>query len=167
MQPPSCPPGPSGPSIPVAQPPPPTPVVVAVPVVAPSAPAVPTAVPMLQPGWPPMQPAPVTAPMWPGATPPRPQGASGVSIAGMVLGIIAMVTAFVPCLNLLGAVVGVIGLILSLCGLGSPKKGPAIAGLILSMGAVLITVLMYVLIGSIDDDSVFLADPDDTSFRTY
>lgn len=122
---------------------------------------------MPQPGWAPLPPAPVPMQAWPGAIPPQPPRASGISIAGMVLGIIAMVTAFVPCLNLLGAIVGMIGLILSLCGLGSPKKGPAIAGMILSFGAVLITVLMYVLIGSIDDEADYLADPDDTSFRTY
>lgn len=68
----------------------------------------------------------------------NPNAGKGMSIAGLVLGILAAVFSFVPCLGMWAIVPGIIGLILSIVGMkqagaaGAPK-GLAIGGLITSI----------------------------------
>ena len=64
-----------------------------------------------------------------GAPVPAPHGANGLAIAGLVVGIIALITAWVPFLGLGIAVVAVILSILGLRG-HKPLKGLAIGGLV-------------------------------------
>ncbi|MFY7668323.1 MAG: DUF4190 domain-containing protein [Crocinitomicaceae bacterium] len=54
-------------------------------------------------------------------------------LVGMILGILALVLSFVPCLGAFAIYPGIVGLIFSLLGLKSVKKGMAIAGLICSI----------------------------------
>ena len=76
--------------------------------------------------------------MPPQGSPPSPAatGGNGVAVAGMVLGIIAILTS---CLPIVGLACGVVGLILSCIGMkkaaavGGAGKGMAIAGLVCSI----------------------------------
>lgn len=74
---------------------------------------------------------------------------SGLAVAGLVLGIIALFSAFVPLLNLLSfpfvllaIIFGAIGLIQTIKG-AKAGKGLAIAGLVLGVLALLVTAAMY------------------------
>lgn len=70
--------------------------------------------------------------------------AKGLSIAGLVLGIIAVIFDFIPGFNLIGWICGILGIILSAVALSQAKKAGvqknsmAVAGLILSIVAVAI-----------------------------
>jgi len=70
-------------------------------------------------------------------------GSNGLAIAGMVLGIVGFVLAFIPCAGwLLAIVMGITGAVLSGIGLASANKlqsgkGMAIAGLVLSILAII------------------------------
>lgn len=70
--------------------------------------------------------------------------AKGLSITGLVLGIVAVVFDFVPGFNLIGWICGILGIILSAVAISQIKKGGtqknsmAVAGLILSIVAVAI-----------------------------
>ncbi|MBA2610631.1 MAG: hypothetical protein H0U95_01580 [Bacteroidetes bacterium] len=69
-------------------------------------------------------------------TPAPTSGGKGLGIAGLVLGILAAIISFVPCLGVWAILPGVIGLILSAISMkqaGSGPKGMAIAGLICSI----------------------------------
>lgn len=74
---------------------------------------------------------------------------SGLAVTGLVLGIIALFSAFVPLLNLLSfpfvllaIIFGAIGLFQTVKG-AKAGKGIAIAGLVLGILALLVTVVMY------------------------
>lgn len=74
---------------------------------------------------------------------------SGLAVTGLVLGIIAVFSAFVPLLNLLSfpfvllaIIFGAIGLFQTIKGTKA-GKGLAIAGLVLGVLALLVTVAMY------------------------
>ena len=54
-------------------------------------------------------------------------------LVGMILGILALVLSFVPCLGAFAIYPGIVGLIFSVLGLKNVKKGMAIAGLICSI----------------------------------
>lgn len=56
-----------------------------------------------------------------------------LGLVGLILGIIAAVIAWIPCLGVYAFFPGVVGLILSAIGLRHVKKGIAIAGLICSV----------------------------------
>ena len=56
-----------------------------------------------------------------------------LGLVGLILGIIAAVVSFVPCLGVYAIVPGLVGIILSSIGLKHVKKGMAIAGLICSL----------------------------------
>lgn len=68
----------------------------------------------------------------------NPNAGKGMGIAGLVLGILAAIFSFVPCLGMWAIVPGIIGLILSIIGMrqagaaGAPR-GMAIGGLITSI----------------------------------
>lgn len=77
---------------------------------------------------------------------------SGLGIAGMVIGIFALLLSCV----LIGGVLGIVGLILSIIALtqGYEKNGMAITGLILNALAIIITIIMFI---------VALSNPSTTS----
>jgi len=71
-------------------------------------------------------------------TPGNPNAGKGMGIAGLVLGIIAAIFSFVPCLGMWAIVPGIVGVILSAlamkqAGAAGAPKGMAIGGLITSI----------------------------------
>ena len=56
-----------------------------------------------------------------------------LGLVGLILGIIAAVVAWVPCLGVYAFFPGIVGVVLSAIGLKHVKKGIAIAGLICSL----------------------------------
>ncbi|MBA3665559.1 MAG: SdpI family protein [Bacteroidetes bacterium] len=77
-------------------------------------------------------------------TPPsNPNAGKGMGIAGMILGIVAIIVSFVPCFGWWAVVLAVVGLILSAVSMSQAQKagaskGMAIAGLICSIIAIII-----------------------------
>ena len=74
-----------------------------------------------------------------------------MAVAGMILGIVAIVLSFVPCINLISLLPAVVGLVLSILGLVKSKKtgsgrGMAIAGLVLCILALIWVPLFFFLI---------------------
>lgn len=75
-----------------------------------------------------------------------------MAVAGMVLGIVGFVLSFIPCLGwFLGVVLGILGAIFSGIGMANAAnthqgKGMAIAGLVLSILAILWIPLFWLLI---------------------
>ncbi|MCE3227120.1 MAG: hypothetical protein K0S32_1671 [Bacteroidetes bacterium] len=67
----------------------------------------------------------------------------GMGIAGMILGIVAIIVSFVPCFGWWAIVLAVVGLVLSVVSMSQAKKagaskGMAIAGMICSILAIII-----------------------------
>ena len=100
--------------------------------------------------------------------PPVRQG-NGLAVAGMVLGIIGVVFAFIPFLGvLLGIILGLLALVLGGVGLGRAKdpsrggRGQAITGVVLGIVALGIVFLQAVVIGEaaneLDDELQELQD---------
>jgi hypothetical protein len=56
-----------------------------------------------------------------------------MGLVGMILGILAVVISFVPCLGMYAMYPGIVGIIFSALGLRKVKKGMAIAGLVCSV----------------------------------
>lgn len=89
--------------------------------------------------------------------PPQPKGSNGLAIAGLVLGLLGLLTCWAPVLNVLSIVLGVIGVVLSGIGLAKSKqanagKGLSIAGIVLGALAIIFAVLINVaLVSSIQD----------------
>lgn len=86
---------------------------------------------------------------------------NGLSIGGMVVGIIALLVSFVPCIGMLGGVLALVGLILSLIGYRSAKdaNGPttmAIVGMVLSVLAIIAALAWGALIAKASGD---IAEP--------
>ena len=74
---------------------------------------------------------------------------NGLAIAGMVLAICAVVLAWLPVVNF---VCWILGLIFSAVGLknanrGAPYRGMAIAGLAISLAGIVLIIILVVLIG--------------------
>ena len=74
---------------------------------------------------------------------------NGLAIAGMVLAICAVVLSWLPGFNF---VCWILGLIFSAIGLknanrGAPHRGMAIAGLVISLAGIVLTIILVVLIG--------------------
>jgi len=111
-----------------------------------SAPAQPAAAPQTQPVYaPPMQ---AQQYQYQGGVP-QPKATSGLAIAALVLGIVGLVLSFIPIINNVAFFIGVIGAILGVIAIvktgdTAVKKGRgmAITGLILSVLAVVITLLI-------------------------
>lgn len=86
-------------------------------------------------------------------TTPTPAGnnGKGLGIAGMILGILAIIVSFVPCFGWWAIVLAVVGVILSAISMSQAKKtgtpkGMAIAGLICSILAIIIgTIWIFVI----------------------
>lgn len=75
-------------------------------------------------------------------------GTSGLAIAGLVIGIIALLGAWIPLLNVGSAFIAVIGLVLSIIGLVKVRKqvsgkGMAIAATVLNIVALVVVIAMY------------------------
>ena len=61
-----------------------------------------------------------------------------MGVASLVIGIVAVVLSFIPCVNWFAFVPAIVGLILGACGLSSAKKqnqptGKAVAGIVLNI----------------------------------
>jgi len=97
---------------------------------------------------PPVPPVPPVAPVKPG------RGANGLGIAGFVISIIAIIFSWIPVLNVAAMVLGAPALILPFVGLivgicSRKRLGLAITGLILSIFAIVIGILVVVGIASL------------------
>ena len=91
---------------------------------------------------------------------PAPTGTSGMGIASLVLGILAILTSFLPIINngsfflaLLGLVFGVVGLVAASKGKKS-GKGISIAGIVLNVLSVIIVLATQSLYGAAIDQAV-------------
>ncbi len=75
-------------------------------------------------------------------------GASkGLTIAGLVLGIVAIIFAFIPGIGWLGWICGIVGIVLSAISISASKKageknGMAVAGLVLSILSIAIGIIL-------------------------
>ena len=78
-----------------------------------------------------------------------------MDVASLVLGIVSMVMGFIPCCNYLTFITAPIGLGLGIAGLvqknkaGEADKGKAIAGIILSVIAIIIPIVVIILAGGL------------------
>ena len=76
---------------------------------------------------------------------PTPQKKSGLGIAALVLGIIAIVGSWIPILNNISFLIAIIGLILGIVGIFSIRKGK-VGGKGLTIAAVVINVIAIVIV---------------------
>ena len=84
------------------------------------------------------------------ATSPQPQGqgTSGLAIASLVLGVLAVLASFVPVINNGAFIIAIIGFVLALVGRSQIKKngkdgsGIAIAGIVLNIIAIIVTLMV-------------------------
>ena len=100
----------------------------------------------------------------PGGGFPQQQGHPGIAIAGFIVGLIGLLTFWVP---YLGAVLSIVGLILSILGMRAANernapKGFAIAGLVCSIIGVLLGVFWTIVFSiAVDEADQALDDLDD------
>jgi len=88
---------------------------------------------------------------------------SGVSLAAMIVGIIAVVTFWIP---FWGFLIGAAALVLGIIGLAkhAPHKGWALAGTILGGAAVFLSILAFVFLVAL---SIYNSNNDNTSSDYY
>jgi hypothetical protein len=91
--------------------------------------------------------------------PPPVKGSNGLAVAGFVLGLLGLLSSWIPLLNILGIILGVIGVVLAGVGLAKSKKvnagkGLAIAGIILGALGVVIAVLINAVFVSAVDEAI-------------
>lgn len=93
----------------------------------------------------------------PGATPPA-NRANGLAITSLVLGIVAFVLAFIPAVNMFGAFVALVGLVLGIVAIFQKRasKPLAISGAAVSFVAGILSIIMIVVyaaafVGAIND----------------
>lgn len=103
-------------------------------------------------------PAQAPYPGHPGQYAPQPvKGSNGLATAGFVLGLLGLLTSWIPFLNIVGIVLGVLGVVLAGVGLAKSKKvnagkGLAIAGIILGSLAVIFAILINaVFVNAVDE----------------
>lgn len=102
----------------------------------------------------------------PSATAPvAPKGSNGLATAGFVLGLLAVLTCWIPLLNVVGIILGVLGAVLAAVGLakarrGAAGRGLAIAGIVLGVIAVLLAILVNVAFSKAVDDALDGNDAD-------
>lgn len=95
-----------------------------------------------------------------GQQPPAPvKGSNGLATAGFILGLLGLLTSWIPFLNIVGIILGVLGVILAGIGLAKSKrvnagKGLAIAGIILGALAVIFAVLINAVFVSAVDEAL-------------
>lgn len=93
-----------------------------------------------------------------GPVPPTvPSRSNGLAIAGFVLGLLALLGSWIPFVNILAIVLGVVGLVLAIIGLSTSKrkgsgKGLAIAGLVMSLLGILFAIVVNVAVVDAVDD---------------
>jgi hypothetical protein len=75
-----------------------------------------------------------------------------LGLIGMILGILALVISFVPCLGVYAVVPGVTGIIFSIIGLKKINKGMAIAGLICSLLGTGVASYQYYVLSQVAND---------------
>ena len=96
----------------------------------------------------------------PGQQPPAPvKGSNGLATAGFVLGLLGLLGSWIPVLNIVGIILGVLGVVLAGVGLAKSKKvnagkGLAIAGIVLGVLAVIFAVLINAVFVSAVDEAV-------------
>lgn len=100
-----------------------------------------------------------------GATITAPKGSNGFATAGFVLGLLGLLACWIPILNILGIMLGILGVVLAAVGLAKSKgvgtgKGLAIAGIALGVLAVLMAVLVNVAFSEAVDDALDDNDAD-------
>lgn len=71
---------------------------------------------------------------------PEPAGKSGLAIAGLVLGIVAVATSFMPIINNASFFIGLVGLVLGIIGLVQTRKGTK-SGTGLSIAAIVLNIV--------------------------
>lgn len=91
--------------------------------------------------------------------PPPAKGSNGLATAGFVLGLLGLLSSWIPVLNIVGIILGVIGVVLAAIGLAKARKvnagkGLAIAGLVLGSLAVVFAVLINAVFVSAVDKAV-------------
>jgi hypothetical protein len=87
------------------------------------------------------------------------KGSNGLATAGFVLGLLGLLSSWIPVLNIVGIILAVIGVVLAAVGLAKSKKvnagkGLAIAGLVLGVLAVILAVLINAVFVSAVDKAV-------------
>lgn len=91
--------------------------------------------------------------------PAPPKGSNGLATAGFVLGLLGLLASWLPVLNVVGMILGVLGAVLAGVGLVKSKtvgagKGLAIAGLILGVLALVIAIIVNVAFVNAVDEAV-------------
>lgn len=96
---------------------------------------------------PPQQPMPQGYAPQPQTPPPAPEpsGKSGLAIAGLVLGIVAVATSFLPIINNASFFIGLVGLILGIIGLVQTRKGTK-SGTGLAVAATVLNVVACIVV---------------------
>lgn len=78
---------------------------------------------------------------------------SGLSLAGMVLGIVAICLCWIPLLNYISFILGILAVIFGIIGIVKKKsKGKAIAGLVLGLISIYMIYSMYWAVGKVVND---------------
>lgn len=75
-----------------------------------------------------------------------------MGLVGMILGILAVILSFVPCIGIYAIFPGVIGLIFSILGMKKVKKGMAIAGLVCSLIGTGVASWQYYVLNEVDKE---------------
>lgn len=95
----------------------------------------------------------------PSQQPPPVRGSNGLATAGFVLGLLGMLLSWIPVINIIGIILGVLGVVLAGVGLAKSKranagKGLAIAGIVLGGLAVLFAILVNAVFVSAVDEAI-------------
>lgn len=96
----------------------------------------------------------------------------GLGIAAMVLGIVGVVCAFIPAMNLVAFPVVVVGLVLGIVSVvmargGRGPKGFGIAGIACSAAALIITIIMYIILTAAAGVAAYYYVDNNMSALTY
>jgi hypothetical protein len=103
-----------------------------------------------------MQPPPPGAYPYPPPEPPQPpqQNGSGLAIASLVLGIIALLLSWIPIVNYVAVILGVVGLVLGIIGIFKSKRTMSIVGSALSLLAIIVSFIAFASFAKSVDDAV-------------
>jgi hypothetical protein len=100
-----------------------------------------------------MQPPSGAYPYPPLPQPPQQRG-SGLAIASLVLGILAVLLSWIPVVNVLALVVGVVGLVLGAIGIARSRRTMSIVGVVLSSLAVVVSIITLATFAQSVDEAV-------------
>ncbi|MCH7231045.1 DUF4190 domain-containing protein [Glycomyces sp. L485] len=92
------------------------------------------------------------------ASEPVPQRTNGHAVTALVLGILALVLAFIPLVNVVSFVLGPLAIIFGIVGLVAGRrrgtgKGMSIAGIVMGALALVIGIVMYVLVFNVASEA--------------